>query len=128
MATEFHRTGFLLSTTATLDGHDITAYKGIVVSEAIIGANIFRDLFARVRDIVGGRAGGYESALGRARETALAEMTEQAQALGANAVVGIDLDYETINEMLMVCASGTAVVVQRRQGSASADRGGKRDD
>ncbi len=128
MATEFHQAGFLLSTTATLDGHDITAYKGIVVSEAIIGANIFRDLFARVRDIVGGRAGGYESALGRARETALSEMTEQAQALGANAVVGIDLDYETINEMLMVCASGTAVVVQRRQDAASADRGEKRDE
>jgi uncharacterized protein YbjQ (UPF0145 family) len=127
VATEFHRAGFLLSTTATLDGHEITAYKGLVVSEAIIGANIFRDLFARVRDIVGGRAGGYESALGRAREAALAEMTEQAQALGANAVVGIDLDYETINEMLMVCASGTAVVVQRRLGSARADRGGEHD-
>ncbi len=127
MATEFHRAGFLLTTTATLEGHEITAYKGIVVSEAIIGANIFRDLFARVRDIVGGRARGYESALGRARETALAEMTEQAQALGANAVVGIDLDYETINEMLMVCASGTAVVVQRRPGAARADRGGEHD-
>lgn len=114
---------FLSTIVPNGEGARVERYLGIVNGEAIIGANIFRDLFARVRDIVGGRAGGYESALGRARETALAEMTEQAQALGANAVVGIDLDYETINEMLMVCASGTAVVVQqRRQGSASAER------
>ena len=115
------REGFFLSTT-TPPGIEASQYMGVVNGEAIIGANIFRDLFSSIRDVVGGRAGGYESALGRARETALAEMTEQAQALGANAVVGIDLDYETINEMLMVCASGTAVVVQRKQGSASAER------
>lgn len=114
MADEYRRPGVVLATTSQLDGHEITDYKGVVVSEAIIGANIFRDLFARVRDIVGGRAGGYESALSKAREVALAEMVEKAEALGANAVVGIDLDYETINEMLMVCASGTAVVARRR--------------
>jgi len=114
MAQEYRKPGFVLSTTSRLDGYDITEYKGVVVSEAIIGANMFRDLFARVRDVVGGRAGGYESALSRARELALAEMAEQAQALGANAVIGIDLDYETLNEMLMVCASGTAVVATRR--------------
>jgi uncharacterized protein YbjQ (UPF0145 family) len=114
MADEYQKPGVVLSTTGSLDGYDIAEYKGVVVSEAIIGANIFRDLFARVRDIVGGRAGGYESALSKAREVALEEMVEKAQALGANAVVGIDLDYETINEMLMVCASGTAVVVRRK--------------
>ncbi len=114
MAEEYRKPGFVLSTTSQLDGYDITDYKGVVVSEAIIGANIFRDLFARVRDVVGGRAGGYESALSKAREVALEEMTQQAQALGANAIVGIDLDYETLNEMLMVCASGTAVVAKRR--------------
>ncbi len=114
MAEEYRKPDFVLSTTSQLDGYAITEYKGVVVSEAIIGANIFRDLFARVRDIVGGRAGGYESALSQARAVALEEMVEQAQALGANAIVGIDLDYETLNEMLMVCASGTAVVATRR--------------
>jgi uncharacterized protein YbjQ (UPF0145 family) len=113
VATELHRPGFLLTTTEQVDGHTIVDYKGIVVSEAIIGANVFRDLFARVRDIVGGRAGGYESALGKARDIALAEMVEKAEALGANAVVGVDLDYETLEGMLMVCASGTAVVAKR---------------
>lgn len=114
MSQEYRKPDFVLSTTSQLDGYTITEYKGVVVSEAIIGANIFRDLFARVRDIVGGRAGGYESALSQAREVALEEMVERAQALGANAIVGIDLDYETLNEMLMVCASGTAVIATRR--------------
>ena len=82
---------------------------GVVAGEAIMGANIFRDLFAGVRDIVGGRSAAYEQELGRARTTALAEMEERAAALGANAVVGVDLDYEVINNMLMVTASGTAV-------------------
>ena len=114
MADEYRRTDVVIATTNQLDGYDITDYKGVVVSETIIGANIFRDIFARVRDIVGGRAAGYETALGQAREAALAEMIGKARALGANAVVGVDLDYESMNQMLMVCASGTAVVAKRR--------------
>ncbi len=102
----------ILSTTPTLEGHRITRYHGIVTGEAILGANIFRDLFAQVRDIVGGRSGAYEVELARARKTALAELEEAARALGANAVVGIDLDYEVINNMLMVTASGTAVDIR----------------
>jgi uncharacterized protein YbjQ (UPF0145 family) len=102
----------ILSTTPTLEGHRITRYHGIVTGEAILGANIFRDLFAQVRDIVGGRSGAYEAELARARKTALAELEEAARALGANAVVGIDLDYEVINNMLMVTASGTAVDIR----------------
>ncbi len=99
----------IISTTPSLEGRPIVAYLGIVTGEAILGANIFRDLFAGIRDIVGGRAGAYEAELGKARQTALDEMAEQARALGANAVVGVDLDYEVINNMLMVSASGTAV-------------------
>ncbi len=102
----------LVSTTPTIDGRRIGAYLGIVSGEAILGANIFRDLFAGVRDIVGGRSAAYEQELRRAKEIALQEMTEQAAALGANAVVGVDLDYETLGSgggMLMVSASGTAV-------------------
>lgn len=99
----------ILTTTPTVEGHPVAAYLGIVTGEAILGANIFRDLFASVRDIVGGRSAAYEEELGRARKTALREMEEQAAALGATAVVGIDLDYEVINNMLMVSASGTAV-------------------
>ena len=103
----------ILSTTPTLEGHRITRYHGIVTGEAILGANIFRDLFAQVRDIVGGRSGAYEQELARARKTGLAELEDAARAMGADAVVGIDLDYEVINNMLMVTASGTAVQVQR---------------
>jgi uncharacterized protein YbjQ (UPF0145 family) len=105
----------LLTTTSSLEGKRITGYLGIVTGEAIIGANIFRDLFAAVRDVVGGRSGGYEKALAKAREAALQEMGEQARDLGANAVIGIDLDYEVLGEkngMLMVTASGTAVLVE----------------
>jgi uncharacterized protein YbjQ (UPF0145 family) len=102
----------ILSTTPTLQTHRITRYLGIVTGEAILGANIFRDLFAQVRDIVGGRSAAYEQELARARKTALAELEEAAAALGAGAVVGIDLDYEVINNMLMVTASGTAVDVE----------------
>jgi uncharacterized protein YbjQ (UPF0145 family) len=105
----------IVTTTPTLDGRRITRYIGIASGEAIVGANIVRDLFASVRDIVGGRAGSYENVLQSARETALAEMTENARRQGANAVVGVDLDYETLGSggsMLMVCASGTAVVVE----------------
>lgn len=100
------------TTTPTLQGREITAYHGIVVGEAILGANVFRDIFAGIRDIVGGRSGAYEQELGRARKIAISEMEENARALGANAVVGVDLDYEVINNMLMVSASGTAVTLR----------------
>ena len=102
----------ILSTTPSLDGHAILEYKGIVTGEAILGANIFKDLFAGIRDIVGGRSATYERELGAARKVALDEMAQAARDLGANAVVGIDLDYEVLGAnqgMLMVTASGTAV-------------------
>jgi uncharacterized protein YbjQ (UPF0145 family) len=102
----------IVSTTPTLEGHRITRYHGIVTGEAILGANIFRDLFAAVRDVVGGRSAAYEQELAKARKTALAELESAARALGADAVVGVDLDYEVINNMLMVTASGTAVGLQ----------------
>jgi uncharacterized protein YbjQ (UPF0145 family) len=105
----------IVTTTHALEGRRIVRYLGIASGEAIVGANIFRYLFASVRDIVGGRAGAYENVLQSARETALAEMRENAERIGANAVVGVDLDYETLGSggsMLMVCASGTAVVVE----------------
>ena len=104
----------LLSTTPTIEGHSIREYKGIVTGETIIGANLFKDLFAGIRDIIGGRSGAYEKELARAREIAFEELKERAQALGANAVVGIDIDYEVVGQngsMLMVSISGTAVVV-----------------
>jgi uncharacterized protein YbjQ (UPF0145 family) len=103
----------IISTTTVLDGKPVSRYLGIVTGEAIIGANIFRDMFAVVRDVVGGRSGTYEKALAEAREVAITEMQERAQALGANAVIGVDLDYEVLgssNGMLMVSCSGTAVV------------------
>ncbi len=102
----------LLSTTSVLDGKRIVNYHGLVSGDAILGANIFRDLFAGIRDIVGGRSAAYEKELRRAKDLAIQEMTEQAQALGANAVIAIDLDFETVGQggsMLMVSASGTAV-------------------
>ena len=105
----------IISTTPTLQDKRIVAYHGLVSGEAIMGANIFRDLFAAVRDIVGGQAGAYEKVLKDARDVALQEMTDEAMARGANAVVGVDLDYEAIGDkgsMLMVSASGTAVVVE----------------
>lgn len=104
-----------LSTTPTLEGMRITRYCGIVAGEAVLGANVFKDMFAGIRDIVGGRSGTYEKELRKARQYALDELAEQAGELGANAVVGIDLDYEVLGEkngMLMVTASGTAVVVE----------------
>ena len=103
----------IMSTTTILEGRPVTRYLGVVTGEAIIGANIFRDLFATVRDIVGGRSATYERALTEAREVAIAEMAARAQELGANAVVDIDVDYEVLgqnNGMLMVAVSGTAVV------------------
>jgi uncharacterized protein YbjQ (UPF0145 family) len=104
----------ILTTTPSVEGRPIREYKGIVTGEAILGANLFKDLFAGIRDLVGGRSGTYEKELGRARQIALGELQQSAQELGANAVVGIDLDYEVLgqgNGMLMVTASGTAVVV-----------------
>ena len=105
----------LVTTTNTLQDRKIKDYFGIVSGEAILGANIFKDLFAGIRDIVGGRSSAYEAELRKAREIALAELQQSAQAAGANAVVGVDLDYEVLgsgNGMLMVSASGTAVVVE----------------
>ncbi|GAB4271691.1 MAG: heavy metal-binding domain-containing protein [Pararhodobacter sp.] len=101
----------ITTTTPTIEGRPIRAYHGIVTGEAILGANIFRDLFASVRDVIGGRSAAYEQELGKARRTALQEMQERAAEMGANAVVGVDLDYEVINNMLMVSASGTAVTL-----------------
>lgn len=103
----------ILTTTPNVEGKKILAYLGIVTGDAIMGANIVRDLFATITDIVGGRSGAYETKLSQARQIALEEMTTQARRLGANAVIGIDLDYEVIREgMLMVSASGTAVKVE----------------
>ena len=102
----------ILSTTNNIDGKPIKNYLGIVTGETIIGANIFKDFFAGIRDIVGGRSGSYEKVLREAKDTALREMTDEAMRLGADAVIGIDLDYETVGStggMLMVTASGTAV-------------------
>lgn len=104
----------LVTTTPTIEGARITRYYGIVSGETIIGANVFRDFFASIRDVVGGRSGSYEEVLREAKETALREMQEQALKLGANAVIGVDLDYETVGSsgsMLMVTACGTAVTV-----------------
>ena len=104
----------LMTTTTAIEGRPVSRYLGVVTGEAIIGANVFRDMFAAVRDIVGGRSATYERALGEAREVALKEMEARAQELGANAVIGIDLDYEVLgqaNGMLMVSVSGTAVVI-----------------
>jgi uncharacterized protein YbjQ (UPF0145 family) len=106
----------LLTTTSTLEGMRIHRYIGIVSGEAIMGANIFRDFFAGIRDVVGGRSGAYEQELRKAKDVAIQEMVAQATHYGANAVTGIDLDYETIQMgngggMLMVTASGTAIVI-----------------
>ena len=102
----------ITTTTNSVEGRRVEEYLGIVMGDAIIGANIFKDLFAAVRDVVGGRAGAYEDALRSARQEALREMATQAQELGANAVLGIDIDYEVLgsgNGMLMVTSAGTAV-------------------
>jgi len=104
-----------LTTTPGIDGKRITRYCGIVTGEAILGANVFKDLFAGIRDIVGGRSATYEAELQRARDIALTELEQRAGQMGANAIVGVDLDYEVLgsgNGMLMVSASGTAVVVE----------------
>jgi uncharacterized protein YbjQ (UPF0145 family) len=106
----------LILTTNTIEGKKIIKYFGLVSGEAIMGANIFKDIFSGIRDIVGGRSAAYEKELRSAKEIAVSEMIEQARALGANAVIGVDLDYETIGggggNMLMVSASGTAIQVE----------------
>jgi len=105
----------IVTTTPSVEGRRITRYCGIVAGEAILGANLFKDLFAGIRDLVGGRSATYERELQRARDIAMQELQQRAQELGANAVVGVDLDYEVLgqgNGMLMVSASGTAVLVE----------------
>ena len=104
-----------LTTTPSIEGKRVAKYCGVIAGEAILGANLFKDLFAGIRDLVGGRSGTYEKELQRAREIALEELRQRAQDLGANAVIGIDIDYEIMgkdNGMLMVSASGTAVIVE----------------
>jgi uncharacterized protein YbjQ (UPF0145 family) len=104
----------IMTTTPTIEGKTISSYRGVVTGEAIIGAHIFKDLFAGIRDIVGGRSDAYESTIREARETAMQEMAAECEKLGGNAVVGIDIDYEVVGQggsMMMVAASGTAVVV-----------------
>ncbi len=103
-----------LTTTPTFEGRPIREYRGIVTAETIIGANVFRDIMAGIRDFIGGRSSSYEEVLREAKRTALRELSDRAAALGANAVVGVDLDYETVgtgSSMLMVVCSGTAVVI-----------------
>lgn len=105
----------LITTTDGVEGRQILEYKGIVSGEAILGANLFRDFFAGIRDIVGGRSGSYEKVLADAKEMAIETMREKAEAMGANAIVAVDLDYEVLgetNSMLMVVANGTAVVLE----------------
>jgi uncharacterized protein YbjQ (UPF0145 family) len=105
----------IVTTTSILEGHRVSDYMGIVTGETIIGANVFRDFFASITDIVGGRSGAYERSLREAKDTAIEEMIRKAEQMGANAIIGVDLDYETIGEsssMLMVTASGTAVRIE----------------
>jgi uncharacterized protein YbjQ (UPF0145 family) len=105
----------LVSTTTVIEGRRVRDYRGLVMGEAILGANIFRDFVAGIRDIVGGRSAGYENALREARQIAVKEMEEEASRLGANGVIGVDIDYETVGKggsMLMVSATGTAVVLE----------------
>ena len=109
------KTGLIMTTTPGIDGRRIKTYLSIVTGEAIMGAHLFKDLFAGIRDIVGGRSAAYEQELTKAREIALQEVEERARRLGANAVVGIDLDYEVLGQgggMLMVSVSGTAVILE----------------
>lgn len=104
----------IITTTPQVEGHPVKEYKGVVTGETIIGANFVKDLFASIRDVIGGRSGSYEKVLREAKETSLQEMAKRAQELGANAIVGVDIDYETVganSSMLMVATSGTAVVI-----------------
>jgi uncharacterized protein YbjQ (UPF0145 family) len=105
----------IISTTNILEGRTVKEYKGVIASEAIVGANIFKDVFDSIRDIVGGRSAAYEQELKRARTLATEELIEQAKEKGANAIIGLDIDYETVggsSSMLMVSMSGTAVIVE----------------
>jgi uncharacterized protein YbjQ (UPF0145 family) len=114
-ASDFLTPSMLITTTPNIEGKRIKEYLGIVTGEAVVGANLFRDLFAGIRDIVGGRSGAYEKELRKARDLAFEEIVEAARELGANAVVGVDIDYEVLGEkngMLMVSVSGTAVIVE----------------
>ncbi len=104
----------IITTTPQIEGRPIREYKGVVTGETIVGANFVKDFFASIRDVIGGRSGSYEKVLREAKNTSMEEMQQRAQQLGANAIVGIDIDYETIgqnNSMLMVAVSGTAVVI-----------------
>ena len=104
----------ILTTTTTIEGYPVNQYLAVLASETIIGANVFRDIMAGLRDFFGGRSSSYEEVLKKAKDTALQELQERAAALGAKAIIGIDLDYETVGSngsMLMVTASGTAVVI-----------------
>ena len=106
--------GMIVTTTAVIEGRPVQDYLGIVTGEVIVGANLFRDIFASITDLVGGRSGKYEQVLARARKEALGEMQDQARELGGNAVIGVDIDYEVLGQngsMLMVSCSGTAVIV-----------------
>ncbi|SON54831.1 hypothetical protein HDIA_1290 [Hartmannibacter diazotrophicus] len=105
----------IVTTTNTVEGRRIVAYRGLVAGEAILGANVFKDLFASIRDIVGGRSGAYENEMRRARSIAVDEMCAEAESAGANAVIGVDIDYETVGDrgsMMMVTACGTAVILE----------------
>jgi uncharacterized protein YbjQ (UPF0145 family) len=104
----------IISTTSTLQNAEIEEYLGVVTGEAIMGANIVRDIFAGITDIIGGRSGAYEQKLGQGRQIAISEMTDQARRLGADAIIGVDLDFETVQQgMLMCVATGTAVKLKR---------------
>lgn len=106
----------IITTTPSVEDAKVVKYLGVITGEAILGANIIRDMFAAVRDVVGGRSAAYERELGKAREIALAELEDWAEELGANAVIGVDIDYESFgrtNGMMMVSATGTAVVIKR---------------
>ncbi len=110
----------IYATTSILEGYEIKEYLGLVTGEAIMGASVFKDFSAGIRDIVGGRSGSYEQQLGEAKRIAMQELTEKAQEMGANAIAGMDLDYETIRgSMLMVSISGTAVVAVKQSGANS---------
>lgn len=106
--------GMIVSTTTAIEGRPVKSYLGVVTGEVIVGANLFRDIFASITDIVGGRSGKYEEVLSRARKEAISEMKSEALSLGGNAVIGVDIDYEVLGQngsMLMVSVSGTAVVI-----------------